>query len=79
MRDISYDCILQFDDQSPSFAMGFQAGAIWEKMKTREPFEEMFSGEILELVQRMPSRCGYHFEISEIGNGWFKLIATPSE
>ena len=71
-------CILTFDDQSPSFALGFQAGEIWQETKQREYFETIFSGEILEFVQRMPARCNYDFEISPYSEGWFYLKATPS-
>lgn len=73
-----WKCILEFDDQSPSFALGFQAGEIWSATKSREPFELLFSGEILELVQRIPSRCDYDFQINEVVNGWYKLNATPA-
>lgn len=69
--------ILQFDDQSPSFAFGFQAGEIWEKTKSGEPFTYQFCGDILELVQRMQSRCNYSFDITGSGDDWFLLEATP--
>lgn len=77
MSDIVYNCILQFDDQSPSFSFGFQAGVIWQKTKSGEPFTDQFSGDNLELVQRMASRAGYEFEITDAGNGWYNLISTP--
>lgn len=77
MSDLSYNCILQFDDQSPSFAHGFRAGVIWEKTKTGEPFTDQFSGDNLELIQRMASRLDYAFHIEDAGNGWFNLTATP--
>lgn len=77
MSDIDYSCILQFDDQTPNFTYGFQAGQIWESMKTRNPFTMQFCGEILELVQRMPVRCDYQFEIEEMGHGWYQLEAIP--
>lgn len=74
-----YEMILQFDDQSPSFALGFQAGMIWKKMETREEFTEQFCGEILELVQRMASRKNYRFEITNADEHgeWFNLHAIP--
>jgi hypothetical protein len=46
-------------------------GGIWERMKTRQPFEDQFCGEILELVQRMSARCNYAFEITPQENGWY--------
>jgi hypothetical protein len=79
MSELDWECILQFDDESPAFAFGFQAGGIWERMKTRQPFEDQFCGEILELVQRMPSRCNYNFAITAQENGWYHLSATPME
>lgn len=74
-----YDLILTFDDQSPSFTFGFQAGVIWEKMKRREEFTEQFCGDILELVQRMPARTNYRFEIepAEETGAWYNLRAIP--
>lgn len=79
--DIDYKCILEFDDQSPAFTLGFQAGGIWERMKTGEGFIDVFSGENLELIQRMPARQNgetrYVFDIQEMKDGWYKLIATP--
>lgn len=73
---VNYDLILQFDDQSPSFAYGFQAGQIWTKMDSCDQFTEMFSGEILELVQRMASRKNYSFKISSVRDGWYLLNAV---
>lgn len=72
-----WNLILQFDDQSPSFSYGFQAGQIWQSMVCGVHFETQFSGEILELVQRMPVRKNYTFEIKDIGNGWYYLKGTP--
>lgn len=77
--DSSYSLVLQFDDQSPSFAFGFQAGQIWQMTKSRAPFETSFSGENLELIQRMPTRCEYEFIITDIGSGWYALDACPKE
>jgi hypothetical protein len=79
-EEMGYRPILTFDDQSESFAMGFQAGEIWTLMKTREPFRATIRGENLELIQRMPSRMNYKFSIEPIGNcGWFVIEATPLE
>lgn len=73
-----HTCILQFDDPSPSFALGFQVGEIWAKMDTREEFALMFSGDVLEIVQRMAVRKNYTFDIQEAGVGWYSLHATPN-
>ena len=74
---MDYTCILQFDDQSPSFTYGFQAGQIWQLTKTNEPFDFQFCGEILELVQRMPPRCNYTFKIDSLDDDWYNLQAVP--
>jgi hypothetical protein len=29
----TFDLLLEFDDQSPAFALGFEAGRIWEILK----------------------------------------------
>ena len=75
--DAEYEKILEFDDQSPSFAYGFQAGQIWALMGTGQPFDFLFSGDILELVQRMPARKGYVFEFTTLGDNWYSINATP--
>lgn len=73
----SWKRVLTFDDQSESFALGMQAGIIWAKMETHEPFLELFCGEILELVQRMPQHKSYDFKIDKLTDGWYRLEAVP--
>jgi len=83
--EINYQCILQFDDQDPKFAYGFQAGQIWTKMDSGEPFDEQFCGAILEMVQRMASRKNYVFMITgpttnsstDLSKEWYSLHAEP--
>lgn len=52
MTHDKYEMVLQFDDDSPSFTHGFQAGCVWEKMNSGEPFQYTFNGAVLELVEK---------------------------
>jgi len=72
-----YKCILPFDDQSPSFTYGFQAGRIWSLLLDGEPFEETFCGDILDLVQRMQTRFEGLVEgpmkIDKLADDWYTI------
>lgn len=74
-------CVLQFDDQSTSFAYGFEAGQIWQAMGDRKPLDLLVHGENLELIQRMFVRQNYVQQIEKMeGDGeWYHLRAMPKE
>lgn len=76
----SYQSILQFDDQSPSFAHGFEAGQVWQAMRDRMPIELPVHGENLELFQRMFIRQQYVHRIEPLEDAdWYVLRAMPKE
>ena len=79
MSENAYELVLDFGNNNPDFAYGFQAGEIWTKMDAKEPFDYMFCGNILELVQTMAGRKKFSFDIQLVSYDWYSLKATPYE
>lgn len=73
-----YELLIAFEDESPSFVHGFEAGRIWEAMKTREMIVMTVHDENVALISQMAARNDYsaQFRASDIP-GWVFLKAVP--
>lgn len=73
---MGYNLVLPFDDDSPSFAQGFEAAMIYEAMKRGEPVDQTIHGVNIELLERMSAKMNYTCRIKEIGYGWYDFEAN---
>lgn len=72
-----YNLILRFDDPTPSYTYGFEAGIIWALMETGvENINRPIREENIEVIQRMGSRLGYRTDLKPTMGGWLDLEAT---
>ena len=55
-----YTKVVEFPDQSPSFAYGFECGQIWALMKERVPrIRQTINDEHADFIAAMAERQGY--------------------
>lgn len=79
-EDAGYEPVLIFDDESPSFVHGFEAGQLWQGMKAREPLDTPIHEANLGLVRKMLSHHKYTEVIEPCAEGdWYRLRAMPKE
>lgn len=68
-----------FKNQSRDYGYGFQAGQIWEKITSCEPFEFRFLANIEEEVLGMLKVRGVlFFAIETISDEWRNLVVHPT-
>ncbi|RYD67465.1 MAG: hypothetical protein EOP83_02835 [Verrucomicrobiaceae bacterium] len=67
----SYGLVVSFEDQSPSFVNGFEAGMLWQQMKTETKIAAATHTQNRETLRRMAIASGFSFEArpSEVA-GW---------
>jgi len=75
MSEAEYSLILAFPDESPSFAHGFEAGLLYQRLLAGEtPIEDVAHAENREVVSRMAERCGYECRLEEAEvEGWLTV------
>lgn len=65
---------LYFDDQSPSYAHGFEAGQFWAEMKQGVPtIERMVMDEAVPMLRRMADHQSYILEVKFLEHGWAEV------
>lgn len=75
-KEKEFNIVMPFDDQSHSFAHGFECGQIWEKMKLTEKFEShLFHTQNKKQVENMCKRFHYTCKIETIDEYWSRLTA----
>ena len=80
MTEHGYELVIAFEDQSPSFAHGFEAGRVWQQFKDRKPYiTDTVSHDNAELYSQMAARSDYILELKDIGDGWMTLRAEFRE
>lgn len=81
-----YGMIVAFDDTSPSFVHGFEAGMIWARLEQGDAEIDLglseglpIHQESVEIVKRMAAARGYEVTFGVPGNGWIgcRLIHAP--
>lgn len=72
----TYVPIIKFADQSPSFTYGFEAGALWQRLKNNPEIleNECLREENLELYQDIAKYNKYEIiQDGEVIDGWVHL------
>ena len=73
-----YDLIIEFPDQSKSFALGFEAGGMWQRMKNRESeIGQTIHSENLDLITAMATR--QHYEVVRVSNASAHLSGVKGD
>jgi hypothetical protein len=79
---MGWEPMLKFADESKSFVLGFEAGRIWEALKTNDPDEAyktfIIHGENAELMLRMAESTGRELAWRETGDPiWCTVTFAP--
>ena len=79
-EDAEYGLILPFDSDEPEFTRGFEAGALWERLKNQPGFEGTVHAENAEMVMRIAEATGCEFSGEDVGDGWLHVrLIKPQE
>jgi hypothetical protein len=73
---VNYGLMVAFTDESPSFVHGYEAGMLWERMRSGAVAEiEMTTHtENRDVIQRMATADGWDYEIKASGvEGWDQI------
>ncbi len=67
-----YMLVVEFPDQSPSFAYGVEVGKLWEQMKRdgATVIESTTMFENREVIRRIAAYLGWEVEFRVIAEGW---------
>lgn len=69
--DDSLAAILAFDTDDRQFALGFEAGRLWQMLNTdEEPLEAILHGANAEMLLRMAEATGRTVTTTEMGKDW---------
>lgn len=83
MANEKYALLISFEDQSPSFVHGFEAGGIYERMKAKQPIISCPIHSVnVDLVSQMAAREAYTCRFTETAfEEWTNLRAEafPNE
>ncbi len=79
MSDQDYKLLLGFDTDDKEFCRGFEAGRIWEMLKTGEPFEQTIHATNSEMAIRMCEATGRQFSAEPFDDTWIDLRVEESE
>lgn len=76
-KEQQYGLLISFEDQSPSFVHGFEAGQIWEAMQDEKPeIGKIVHTANMDLISQMAARAGYVIELTSSGmDEWTNLRA----
>lgn len=83
MRDIAegleYALAFRFDDQSPSYTLGFEAGQLSEMLKAKANItRHIVHPDNLPTLHRMAEYYGYSLIVDGTAiEGWCEITATP--
>lgn len=65
MSDAEYGLLVSFDDESPSFVHGFEAGQVWEQIeRKRAVIKKTVHAVNLKLYRRMAASAGYAISVT---------------
>lgn len=82
MSDDAYGLLVAFDDQSPAYVYGFEAGMIWAQMRagTTSGIEVTTHAENRETIRRMAISDGWTIECnpSEV-DGWDYTVLVKDQ
>jgi hypothetical protein len=69
----SYSLGMEFIDESPAFAYGFEVGRLWEQLKTPGQFQQHVHAFNSSQIIMMCEHYCREFELEEMGQGWLNL------
>ena len=67
------DLICPFDSDDPEFARGFEAEALWERLKSDRSAEATLHASNVEMVTRMAKTLDYDVSIEELEDDWIHV------
>jgi hypothetical protein len=74
-----YSLVMPFIDQSPSFALGFECGLLYQQMAEGKTIkDEIIHTENREQVEEICRRFRYEYEIGVSVSGWNSFNAKPT-
>lgn len=74
-ENIAYNLIVEFPDQSQPFVHGFEAGQIWERLKTTPSIlEEMVHVDNTDLLKQIAGHYGYTYSFEVVDETWMKAV-----
>ena len=77
--DDEYSLVMPFDNQSPSFAFGFECGRLYQTMLDGKKIEfEAVHSENIKQIEILCKRFRYHFSGEEVSTGWWSINAEPT-
>jgi hypothetical protein len=73
----SWEPILTFDSDEPEFARGFEAGRLWERIKTDQAnFDETIHASNAEMVMRMCDREERGFRSEDLDDTYVQVYIS---
>lgn len=74
MSNEGFRPVLSFDTDDPQFVRGFEAGRLWEQLKSGEPFEQEIHAANAELVLRMAESLDVTVTAEHLDDTWMLLV-----
>jgi len=79
MSDGEWELAIRFDDQSPSYAFGFEAGQFWAEMKNGASLiQRMAMEETMPMLRRMADYQRYILTEEPVEYGWVNVTLTKT-
>jgi hypothetical protein len=76
---LELSCVLPFDTDCAEFARGFEAGRIWQALRSDPgPLEELIHAANTEMVMRMAEACQRGAVGEQLDALWTRVVLTPS-
>lgn len=70
----SYNIGMEFIDETPGYAFGFEAGRLWEQLKNPASFQQHVHAFNSSQIVMMCEHHQREFSLEEMGGGWINLI-----
>ncbi len=72
-----YQLSFAFPDQSPSYAHGFAAGRIWQRMSSSdEPIKDIVLQDLRPSIEAMAMAKGWQEQFTNMSDDWMELLLT---
>jgi hypothetical protein len=69
----SYELGMEFIEEAPLFAYGFECGRLWEQLKKAESFQQHVNAFNASQIVMMCEHHAREFQFEEMGHGWLNL------
>jgi hypothetical protein len=75
-KEEGYGLVIEFPDQAPSFAYGFEAGQVYALMMEKvSRIKRTINDENVDLISQMAARCEYSVKFNHAADGWAEMVA----